>query len=166
MHLQSENVCVCACAGTGDVKIWCTQPESIDRAEDRDQWFDLLTELKIDQPPGDMVTSEDEALKAAQKLGYPVMVRPSFVLGGRAMEIVYRCIVPPACIPGAQHDQSGSRTCAASKLHHALAPCCAAGACDDATWATRQLHMQGRPFGGRTRLAVHNAMQLHASWQA
>lgn len=71
------------------MRIWGTQPESIDRAEDRDQWFDLLTELKIDQPPGDMVTSEAQAVAAAKKLGYPVMVRPSFVLGGRAMEVVY-----------------------------------------------------------------------------
>ena len=69
--------------------IWGTQPESIDMAEDRDQWFDLLTSLDIQQPPGDMVTSEQEAVAVADKLGYPVMVRPSFVLGGRAMEIVY-----------------------------------------------------------------------------
>ena len=58
-------------------------------AEDRDQWFDLLTSLDIQQPPGDMVTSEQEAVAVADQLGYPVMVRPSFVLGGRAMEIVY-----------------------------------------------------------------------------
>ena len=77
------------------MRIWGTQPESIDRAEDRDQWFDLLTELKIDQPPGDMVTSEEQALVAAEKLGYPVMVRPSFVLGGRAMEVVYRWVTSP-----------------------------------------------------------------------
>ena len=69
--------------------IWGTQPESIDQAEDRDQWFDLLTSLDIQQPPGAMVTSEKEAVAVADRLGYPVMVRPSFVLGGRAMEIVY-----------------------------------------------------------------------------
>ena len=50
----------------------------------------MLTKLDIKQPPGTMVTSEKEALVASKDLGYPVMVRPSFVLGGRAMEIVYR----------------------------------------------------------------------------
>ena len=71
------------------MRIWGTQPENIEQSEDRDQWYDLLTELNIKQPPGAMVTSESDALKVAERLGYPVMVRPSFVLGGRAMEIVY-----------------------------------------------------------------------------
>ena len=73
------------------MQIWGTQPEDIDRAEDRDLWYDVLTRLDIKQPPGTMVTNESSALKASKELGYPVMVRPSFVLGGRAMEIVYRC---------------------------------------------------------------------------
>lgn len=71
------------------MKIWGTSPESIDEAEDRDKWYKILTKLDIKQPPGDMVTSESGAIKVANTLGYPVMVRPSFVLGGRAMEIVY-----------------------------------------------------------------------------
>ena len=75
--------------GEGNVRIWGTSPESIDEAEDRDKWYKILTKLDIKQPPGDMVTSEESAIKVADKLGYPVMVRPSFVLGGRAMEIVY-----------------------------------------------------------------------------
>ena len=72
------------------MEIWGTSPESIDEAEDRDKWYQVLTRLDIKQPPGTMVTSEPEALDASAQLGYPVMVRPSFVLGGRAMEIVYR----------------------------------------------------------------------------
>ena len=134
-----------AASGEGNVRIWGTQPESIDAAEDRDLWYELLRKLEIKQPPGTMVSSEEAALKAADSLGYPVMVRkvfrffsplqraldargffvseegerksktkkkntknslfslsskkkkkkkkkqvrPSFVLGGRAMEIVY-----------------------------------------------------------------------------
>ena len=77
------------------MQIWGTQPADIDRAEDRDLWYDVLTRLDIKQPPGSMVTDEASALKASQELGYPVMVRPSFVLGGRAMEIVYRCAPQP-----------------------------------------------------------------------
>ncbi|CAL5219945.1 g1877 [Coccomyxa viridis] len=78
-----------AASGDGNVRIWGTSPESIDEAEDRDKWYKILTKLDIKQPPGDMVTSEESAIKVANTLGYPVMVRPSFVLGGRAMEIVY-----------------------------------------------------------------------------
>ncbi|KAK9826032.1 hypothetical protein WJX74_006982 [Apatococcus lobatus] len=78
-----------AASGKGNVEIWGTQPADIDRAEDRDLWYDVLTRLDIKQPPGSMVTNESTALKVSQELGYPVMVRPSFVLGGRAMEIVY-----------------------------------------------------------------------------
>ena len=77
-------------AGSGTVKIWGTQPENINEAEDRDLWYNVLNKLDIKQPPGTMVTSEEQALAASKDLGYPVMVRPSFVLGGRAMEIVYR----------------------------------------------------------------------------
>jgi carbamoyl-phosphate synthase large subunit len=63
--------------------------EAIDLAEDRRRFEAFLDELAIMQPPGAGVTSLDEGLKAAELIGYPVMVRPSFVLGGRAMEIVY-----------------------------------------------------------------------------
>ena len=77
-----------AASGRGPVQIWGTQPQDIDRAEDRKLWYDVLSTLNIEQPPGRTVKNEDEALAAAHDLGYPVMVRPSFVLGGRAMEIV------------------------------------------------------------------------------
>lgn len=75
-------------SGNGYVKIWGTPSDSIDEAEDRDRWMDLLSKLNIKQPPGSVAKSKDEALTAAKSLGYPVMVRPSYVLGGRAMEIV------------------------------------------------------------------------------
>ena len=52
--------------------IWGTPPDSIDDAEDRDKWYELLTRLDIRQPPGGMVTSEEGALAEAAKLGYPV----------------------------------------------------------------------------------------------
>jgi carbamoyl-phosphate synthase large subunit len=71
------------------VRILGTSLESIDAAEDRKKFEALLRRLHIPQPPGDTVTSVDEAVDAAAKLGYPVLVRPSYVLGGRAMEIVY-----------------------------------------------------------------------------
>lgn len=71
------------------VKILGTSLENIDRAEDRKQFEKLLKDLKIAQPLGTAVTSTDEAAKAAENLGFPVMVRPSYVIGGRAMEIVY-----------------------------------------------------------------------------
>ncbi|WP_166243883.1 carbamoyl-phosphate synthase large subunit [Paenibacillus turpanensis] len=71
------------------VKILGTGLENIDAAEDRKKFEALLRELDIPQPQGSTVTSVDEAVGTAQKLGYPVLVRPSYVLGGRAMEIVY-----------------------------------------------------------------------------
>ena len=71
------------------VKIIGTSPESIDLAEDRKRFEALLNELEIPQSPGGMATSVDEALAAAEKVGYPVLVRPSYVLGGRAMVIAY-----------------------------------------------------------------------------
>lgn len=71
------------------VKILGTQPEAIAAAEDRDQFEQLLNRLNIPRPPGAAVRSLEEALKVAEQIGYPVLVRPSFVLGGRAMEIVY-----------------------------------------------------------------------------
>ncbi|CAD7695811.1 unnamed protein product [Ostreobium quekettii] len=85
--LQEEPV---ACAsGEGVVRIWGTQPDSVDEAEDRDRWMALLSRLNIQQPPGGMARSEEEAVETARQLGYPVMVRPSYVLGGRAMEVVH-----------------------------------------------------------------------------
>ena len=70
------------------VKILGTTIEDLDRAEDRDQFEQVLQSLSIPQPPGDTATSTEEAVKIAEKIGYPVLVRPSYVLGGRAMEIV------------------------------------------------------------------------------
>lgn len=71
------------------VRILGSSLESIDTAEDRKKFEALLRGLNIAQPEGSTVTSVDEAVTTAQKLGYPVLVRPSYVLGGRAMEIVY-----------------------------------------------------------------------------
>jgi carbamoyl-phosphate synthase large subunit len=71
------------------VNIIGTSPQSIEIAEDRKLFAALLDKLKIPQPPNGLATHEAEALAAAGKLGYPVLVRPSFVLGGRAMQIVY-----------------------------------------------------------------------------
>lgn len=76
-------------SGHGNVRIWGTSPQSIDAAEDRDKWIQVLEKLNIRQPPGGTATSEAEALAEAGKLGYPCMVRPSYVLGGTAMRIVY-----------------------------------------------------------------------------
>ncbi|HLI73574.1 MAG TPA: carbamoyl-phosphate synthase large subunit [Acidimicrobiales bacterium] len=66
-----------------------TSPASIDLAEDREQWNALCEGLGIPQPAGGTALTVDEALTVAHKVGYPVLVRPSYVLGGRAMEIVY-----------------------------------------------------------------------------
>ena len=71
------------------VNIIGTSPQSIEVAEDRKLFSAMLTRLKIPQPPNGLATNEAEALQAARQLGYPVLVRPSFVLGGRAMQIVY-----------------------------------------------------------------------------
>jgi carbamoyl-phosphate synthase large subunit len=71
------------------VPIRGTPRDAIDRAEDRGRFARLLEELGLRQPPGRMVTSAVEAAAAADELGFPVLVRPSYVLGGRAMEIVY-----------------------------------------------------------------------------
>ena len=71
------------------VPIIGTSPESIDLAEDRKRFGKLLDELQIPQPPGAMATSIEEAVAGANKVGYPVLVRPSYVLGGRAMVIAY-----------------------------------------------------------------------------
>ena len=66
-----------------------TSPDSIDRAEDRKRFAELVEKLNLKQTRNETVTSVEEAAEAAEAIGYPVIVRPSFVLGGRAMEIVY-----------------------------------------------------------------------------
>jgi len=70
-------------------KIWGTSPDSIDIAEDRERFEKILHQLDITQPPNGLARSYEDALVIAQRIGYPVVVRPSYVLGGRAMEIVY-----------------------------------------------------------------------------
>lgn len=76
-------------SGAGLVRIWGTSPDSIDAAEDRERFNAILKELQIEQPKGGIAKCEDDALSIAKDIGYPVVVRPSYVLGGRAMEIVY-----------------------------------------------------------------------------
>ncbi|RJQ55446.1 MAG: carbamoyl-phosphate synthase large subunit, partial [Nitrospiraceae bacterium] len=71
------------------VKILGTSPDSIDRAEDRKRFKEILHKLDLKQPESGTAMSIEEAVRAATDIGYPVMVRPSYVLGGRAMEIVY-----------------------------------------------------------------------------
>ena len=71
------------------VNIIGTSPQSIETAEDRKLFSAMLDKLNIPQPPNGLATNETEALAASRRLGYPVLVRPSFVLGGRAMQIVY-----------------------------------------------------------------------------
>ncbi len=71
------------------IKILGSSHDSIDLAEDRDRFEKVLTELGIPKPAGRAVISSDQALVVAREVGYPVLVRPSYVLGGRAMEIVY-----------------------------------------------------------------------------
>ena len=71
------------------VPIIGTTPDMIDMAEDRERFQQLLHRLKLRQPPNRTARTESEALKAAEEIGYPLVVRPSYVLGGRAMEIVH-----------------------------------------------------------------------------
>jgi len=71
------------------VRILGTPPDAIDRAEDRERFEALLEELGLERPPAGIARSSEEALAVAEELGYPVLVRPSYVLGGRAMEIVH-----------------------------------------------------------------------------
>ncbi|MCU0534109.1 MAG: carbamoyl-phosphate synthase large subunit [Hydrococcus sp. Prado102] len=70
-------------------KIWGTSPDSIDIAEDRERFEQILRRLEISQPPNGISRSNSESIAIAGRIGYPVVVRPSYVLGGRAMEIVY-----------------------------------------------------------------------------
>ena len=71
------------------VKVFGTSVDDIDRAEDRERFDEVLTQTKIPRPQGISVTNLEDAIVGAANIGYPVMVRPSYVLGGRAMEIVY-----------------------------------------------------------------------------
>ncbi|MEO7713022.1 MAG: carbamoyl-phosphate synthase large subunit, partial [Gemmatimonadaceae bacterium] len=71
------------------VRILGTSPDSIDAAEDRQRFEAIAREIGLTQPPNGTATSVEEALEAAERIGYPVLVRPSYVLGGRAMQIVY-----------------------------------------------------------------------------
>jgi len=66
-----------------------TSPDAIDRAEDRKRFKELLQKLDLHQPPNDIAHSYDEVMEVARRIGYPLVVRPSYVLGGRAMEIVH-----------------------------------------------------------------------------
>ena len=71
------------------VRILGTSPDAIDRAEDRERFADLLRKVGLQQPPNGSARSPDEAVRIAATLGYPVLVRPSYVLGGRGMEVIY-----------------------------------------------------------------------------
>lgn len=71
-------------------KIIGTSPQSIDLAEDRERFRELILELGLKQPQSGIARSQDEALQIASEIGYPIVVRPSYVLGGRAMEVVYK----------------------------------------------------------------------------
>ena len=72
-----------------DCELMGTSVEAMDLAEDRDRFNALMDEMGVDQPAGGTATNEAEALELAHEIGYPVLVRPSYVLGGRAMEVVY-----------------------------------------------------------------------------
>lgn len=71
------------------VPILGTSPEAIDRAEDRERFQEIVNKLGLKQPENDIVFTLDQAVQAAERIGYPVLVRPSYVLGGRSMEIIY-----------------------------------------------------------------------------
>jgi len=71
------------------VPILGTPPDAIDRAEDRERFEQLLEKLELERPPAGLARSAEEAVAVADRIGYPVLVRPSYVLGGRAMEIVH-----------------------------------------------------------------------------
>ena len=74
---------------TAGINILGTSPDAIDRAENRDRFQEIVTKLRLNQPDNDTARDAQKALQAAARIGYPVLVRPSYVLGGRSMEIVY-----------------------------------------------------------------------------
>lgn len=84
-YLDAES----AKSGFVGTKIWGTSPDAIDMAENRERFERVLRELGIEQPQNGMARNYGDALHVANQIGYPVVVRPSYVLGGRAMEIVY-----------------------------------------------------------------------------
>ena len=71
------------------VPIMGTSPDAIDRAEDRERFLEIVKKLGLKQPASDIAFTVDKAVEAAKRIGYPVLVRPSYVLGGRSMEIIY-----------------------------------------------------------------------------
>ncbi len=71
------------------VPILGTSPDAIDRAEDRERFQEIVNKLNLKQPESDIAFTSEKALQAAERIGYPVLVRPSYVLGGRSMEIIY-----------------------------------------------------------------------------
>ncbi|MBF2065772.1 MAG: carbamoyl-phosphate synthase large subunit [Calothrix sp. C42_A2020_038] len=90
LSAQKENATHCLVNGaTINTSIWGTSPDSIDIAEDRERFEQILKQLEIAQPPNGIARTYEDALVVAKRIGYPVVVRPSYVLGGRAMEIVY-----------------------------------------------------------------------------
>lgn len=80
---------ICRALEEAGVPIIGTSPDAIDRAEDRERFQQMVERLNLLQPPNATARSEQEAIDGAEKIGYPLVVRPSYVLGGRAMEIVY-----------------------------------------------------------------------------
>jgi carbamoyl-phosphate synthase large subunit len=87
-EISTERSTFSSCPVTAP-KIWGTSPDSIDAAEDRERFEKILRELDIKQPANGISRSYEESREIASRIGYPVVVRPSYVLGGRAMEIVY-----------------------------------------------------------------------------
>ena len=81
---------LCRALEEAGVPIIGTSPDAIDRAEDRERFQQMVQRLNLRQPANATARSEDEALAASKAIGYPLVVRPSYVLGGRAMEIVYQ----------------------------------------------------------------------------
>ena len=75
--------------GAAGVPIMGTQPDAIDLAEDRERFSELLDSLEVDYPPSSTAQTYDEAVEVAKRIGFPLLVRPSYVLGGRGMAIVY-----------------------------------------------------------------------------
>ena len=71
------------------IKILGTDPDAIDLAEDRERFQQLLNDVKLKQPPNGLARSKEEAIKIAEEIGFPIVIRPSYVLGGQAMEIVH-----------------------------------------------------------------------------
>src|SRR5579875_3289659 len=87
-----------------------TSPASIDRAEDRERWNALCEELGIRQPEGGSASTVEDALAVARRVGYPVLVRPSYVLGGRAMEVVFDDAQLRRVIGGLELEREGGIT--------------------------------------------------------